>query len=520
MARITIINPSIEVSFWGFQHALPIYGKRATLPVASLPLLAALTPPEHEVELLDENVEPIDYDRLQESDIVGLTGLSVQRGRMREILAELKRRGVFTVVGGPWVTACEKSFAGLADVVFVGEAEETWPQFLEDWKHGRHQARYQPDHFTDLERVPVPRHDLLAMDQYLFGSVQMSRGCPFQCEFCDIAVTQGHRVRLKRSEQVIAELESLRRLGLEIVFLVDDNIMGDRRAMKPLLGDLAAWQKAHGYPMAFFVQASINLAEDAEMLRLLVETNVIAIFVGVESPNVQSLQETGKLQNVRKGVSLADRVRTIQQAGIEVWAGMVLGFDHDDAGIFAAHRQFAHDARLTYVMLGMLSAIPGTPLSSRLAAEGRLDPDQEAVFGTNVVPLGMSRETLRDGFIGLMCDLYQPNDYFSRFEALYLHDRIPLGRSCSQYWHRHPWRWLQAQTTHLLRSAALYRRLMRRVPDPGLRQTYRRCLRKVFRFRPDPVVIFMAVSKCIAHYHYYTMARRMADRQTQVCNTY
>src|SRR5437660_695250 len=174
--HVVLINPRFEVSYWGLEHALPLFGKRANLPVAALPLLAALTPPPHTVTLLDENVEPIDFDRVARADIVGVTGMSVQRFRMREILTELKRRGAFTAVGGPWVSVQEDYFGPLADVLFIGEAEETWPQFLSDWQQGRHRPRYEQDEKSDMTRVPTPRFDLLKMEHYLFGSMQFSRG--------------------------------------------------------------------------------------------------------------------------------------------------------------------------------------------------------------------------------------------------------------------------------------------------------------------------------------------------------
>jgi radical SAM superfamily enzyme YgiQ (UPF0313 family) len=196
MADIVLINPRFEVSYWGLEHALPLFGKRANLPVACLPLLAALTPVGHNVTLLDENVESIDFERVARADLVGVTGMSVQRFRMREILTELKQRGVFTVVGGPWITVQEDYFGPLADVIFVGEAEETWPRFLSDWKLGRHQTRYEQAEKSDMTQVPTPRFDLLKTERYAFGSLQFSRGCPFQCEFCDIIVTFGRRPRL------------------------------------------------------------------------------------------------------------------------------------------------------------------------------------------------------------------------------------------------------------------------------------------------------------------------------------
>ncbi|HNM85688.1 MAG TPA: cobalamin-dependent protein, partial [Mycobacterium sp.] len=186
MADIVLINPRFEMSYWGLEHALPLVGKKCNLPTACLPLLAALTPVGHRVSIVDENVEPIDYDRVSRADVVGLTGMTVQRGRMREILRELKARGVFTVVGGPWVSVQEDYFDGLADVIFVGEAETTWPRFLDEWTRGAHRRRYEQTEQTDMTRVPVPRYDLLKVKEYLFGSIQFSRGCPFQCEFCDI----------------------------------------------------------------------------------------------------------------------------------------------------------------------------------------------------------------------------------------------------------------------------------------------------------------------------------------------
>ena len=318
MADIVLINPRFEPSFWGMEHAMPLFGKRANLPVACLPLLAALTPAEHDVTLLDENVEPLDFDRLARADIVGVTGMIVQRFRMREILAELKKRGAFVIVGGPWVTVSEGYFDDLAEVIFVGEAEETWPLFLADWQRGRAARRYEQAAKTDMSRVPTPRFDLLKMEHYMFGSVQFSRGCPYQCEFCDIIVTFGRRPRLKTSAQIIAEIEALRAQKIFMAFVVDDNLIGNKKAIKVLLRDLIAWQRAHGYPMSFFTEASLDLAEDDELLDLMVQANFGAVFVGIESPNEASLRETKKLQNGRAGKTILERVHAIQNAGLEV----------------------------------------------------------------------------------------------------------------------------------------------------------------------------------------------------------
>jgi radical SAM superfamily enzyme YgiQ (UPF0313 family) len=520
IAEIVLINPRFEVSYWGLEHALPIVGKRANLPVACLPLLAALTPPGYRVTLLDENVEPIDFERVARADIVGITGMNVQRRRMRRILEELKALGVFTVVGGPWVTVNEDYFGDLADVIFVGESEESWPRFLKDWQQGRHQRRYEQAEKTDMTQVPVPRYDLLDMRHYLFGSVQFTRGCPFQCEFCDIIVTFGRRPRFKTSRQVIAELEALFALRMGIIFIVDDNLIGNKKAIKPLLADIIAWQKSQGYPLTFFTEASLDLAEDPELLELMVEANITTVFIGIESPNEDSLRETLKFQNVRPAGTLVERVRRVQKAGLEVWCGMIVGFDHDDTTIFAAQRAFLRESRILHAMIGMLSAIPKTPLYDRLAAEGRLDLEDESDFGTNVIPLQMTREELRDGYLQLMQDVYEPGAFFERLEELFLRDNIPVAAAMTRYWRAHFWSRTKGYLRNYLRSAFLYWRLMHGVPDAALRRQYRRRIVRLLKVRQDPVVLFSYLIKCAVHYHHYTMATQMAQRQSQIVNSF
>jgi radical SAM superfamily enzyme YgiQ (UPF0313 family) len=520
MADVVLVNPRFEVSYWGLEHALPLVGKRANLPVACLPLLAALTPPEHSVTLVDENVEALNWDRLARADIVGLTGMSVQRRRMREILTELKRRGAFTVVGGPWVSVQEDYFGDLADVIFVGEAEETWPRFLDDWEQGRQRPRYEQAAKTDMTRVPTPRFDLLKMHHYLFGSVQFSRGCPFQCEFCDIIVTFGRRPRLKTSAQVLAELEALRARHIDIAFIVDDNLIGNKKAVKALLRDLIAYQEANGYPFDFFTEASLDLAEDDELLRLMVDANIVSVFIGIESPNERSLRETRKFQNVRPAGTILERVHKVQRAGIEVWCGMILGFDNDDATIFDAQRRFLKEARIASAMVGMLSAIPKTPLHARLADEGRLDPSDEPEQGTNVIPSQLTREELRDGYVRVMQDVYEPAAYFGRLEDLYLKERMPFGAGVARYWRRHPWSWLKMQTKNLIGALVLFARLMRNIPEADLRREYRQRLWRLVKARPDPNLLMLYLFKCVMHYHQYTLARQMTAQAGRVVNSF
>ena len=298
MADIVLISPRFEPSFWGSDYALPMLDGKTLMPVMALPLLAALTPSEHNVTIIDENVQDIDWERCQRADIVGVTGMIVQRQRIREILVELKRRGVFTVLGGPWITVKPDDYPDLPEVIFLGEAEETWPQFLSEWKEGQHRACYEQAEKTDMATVPTPRYDLLPMRKYVCGSMQISRGCPFTCEFCDIIVMFGRRPRLKTSAQVIAELNGLLNAGKREVFVVDDNLIGNKKAIKPILRDIIAWQKQRGYPLNLTTEASIDLAEDDEMLELMVEANFESVFVGIESPNEDALRESKKISEL------------------------------------------------------------------------------------------------------------------------------------------------------------------------------------------------------------------------------
>jgi radical SAM superfamily enzyme YgiQ (UPF0313 family) len=517
MADIVLINPRFEISYWGLEHAMPFLGVKAILPVANLPLLAALTPPGHSVTLVDENVEAIDFARCARADIVGVTGMNVQRRRMKEIVAELKRQGVFTVVGGPWVTVQEDDLAGLADVLFTGEAEETWPRFLAEWSEGRHQTRYEQAERTDMATVPVPRLDLLRMQDYAFGSVQFSRGCPFECEFCDIIVTFGRRPRIKSSAQVLAELDALVAAGKRSAFIVDDNLIGNKKAIRAVLREVIVWQRRHGYPLMFATEASIDLAEDAELMQLMVDANVSNVFVGIETPNEAALRETKKIQNLRgRGGTMLEKVHRIQEAGMEVWCGIIVGFDNDDPGIFAAQRRFVQEARIVSAMVNMLVAIPRTPLYTRLASEGRLDLSEDAAafgaFGTNVLPRRLSREALRAGYVELMRALYAREAYFDRLDELYIKERLQLGRARSRYLRRHPLRWFRLNARLLAEAAAIFVLLMRGVPDRVLRREYRRRLLRLVRHRRDPEIIQTYAIKCAMHYHAHRMVQEMVSR--------
>jgi radical SAM superfamily enzyme YgiQ (UPF0313 family) len=520
MARICFINPRFETSFWGLNHGLPLLGKKANMPVLALPVLASLTPPEHEVVLMDENIEEIDFDSLRQFDIVGVTGMTVQRDRMRDILLELHARDIFTVVGGPWISVAENWFDGLVDAIFVGEAEETWPKFLAEWAQGLHQYRYEQAEKTDMAKVPLPRYDLVKFREYAMGCIQTSRGCPFQCEFCDIIVIFGRRPRIKTPEQVVAEVDAQHKLGARVIFLVDDNFIGNKKAAKVILRAIIEWQQRHGYPLAFFTEASLDLAEDDELMRLMAEAGMVAVFIGIESPDEEALRETKKYQNVRG--SLIERVRRVQDAGLEVYAGMIVGFDNDDETVFERQFEFLHQSRIIGAMAGMLSAIPKTPLYERLEAAGRLDnaAADDPRIATNIIPLHMTREQLRDGWLDLMDRLYDPENYFERFDELFIKGRIPLASAKMTWLRRHrPLGWLKIQVLTVLGALGMLVRVWTVPRTRPYRPVYARYLRKLLAARRPPRYLFQFAWKCILHTHFATMTRQMVRGETRLVNT-
>jgi radical SAM superfamily enzyme YgiQ (UPF0313 family) len=520
VADIVLINPKFEMSFWGLEAALPFLGKRANLPVGALPLLAALTPSPHSITIIDENVEEIDYERCRRADIVGVTGMSVQRHRIRRVLVRLKGMGCYTVVGGPWISVSEDDFGDLADVIFVGEAEETWPQFLADWSAGAAQARYQQNQKTDMSTVPTPRFDLLKMNRYAFGSIQFSRGCPFQCEFCDIIVIYGRKPRIKTHEQIIAELDALLTTKTSLVFVVDDNLIGNRKVMKGLLRHVGDWQRQRGYPFTFVTEASLDLSDDSEMMDLMVRANFNGVFVGIESIDERALRETKKTQNMRNSGTMVEKVERIQGAGLEVWAGMIVGFDSDAEDVFENQLAFVEAAQISVVMVGMLSAIPKTPLYARLEKERRLDLTDPPVHGTNVIPLKMNQKSLSSGYARLMMDLYEPRAFFTRVDRMWLAGPLRAEPGWRQYASTRPAARILKQARGWIEACVLAARLAVQMRDSALRNFYLRRFMGAIRHRPDGVLLRLYVIRCLMHYHLLVLSRQLRRDGAAPINTY
>ena len=411
--KIALVNPLFYPSYYSNDYLLPLLpgDKRVEMAGGGLPLLAALVPPVHEVEIFDENVEPLDFEELATFDIIGITGMIVQLKRMREILDELRDYTGILVVGGPYVSVDQDFFNGSCDVLFIGESEATWPSFLEKVANGEaHDVIYEQEERTDLTTLPLPRYDLVPADRYRVASLQFSRGCPFLCEFCDIITIFGRKPRTKTPQQVIAELEHIVSQGFRVVFLVDDNFIGNKKLARELLLELAPWQEERGWPLILVTEASINLADEPELMDLMYRANFRSVFIGIESPSAESLKETRKVQNVR-GDSLLDKVKRVRDAGFIIQGGFMVGFDSDGPDIFERQFEFIQQSQIAQAAVSILTAIPSTPLYKRLEESGRLRLND---LNTNFQPLQMSGDELRNGYLGLTKALYEPEAFFER----------------------------------------------------------------------------------------------------------
>ena len=514
---ICLINPRFEPSYWGFDFALPLYpgDKRSTMISGALSAVAGLCG-DHEVTIIDENVEDIDWDIVAAHDIVGVTGMIVQKERMGEILDRLRELPVCTVVGGPLVSVQEEAFVGRCDVRFVGEAETTWPRFLADHACGRATLeRYEQERPTDMTTVPRPRYDLLKVDRYASAAVQYSRGCPFQCEFCDIIVIYGRKPRVKTPQQLIDELDELRRAGFHSAFIVDDNFIGDRKKAKALLERIVPWMEEHGYPLRLTTEASIDLANEPDLLELMYRANFRSVFIGIETPRLESLAETKKFQNVR-GDSLEAKLARIQEAGLDINAGFIVGFDHDDKQIFEDQFRFIQDNGITLAMVGMLQAIPRTPLWERLEREGRLVKDDPSL---NIVPRQMTRDELRQGYWDLVTRLYAPEAFLERSARVfksesYVTRRAEICRRAGEG------KRLPTLAYGLLLMWALVGALVR---DGSLWSVGMAYARHYFGRRSAgrcPIVGFAQfMSRCVTHWHFYKFTREATAGRLRAYNT-
>ena len=403
--RITLINPKVPESFWSFKWAVNsiLPGKRALNPPLGLATLAALTPSHWQVEIVDENVEPVPMNPA--ADIIGIGGMSVQTPRQRELIAYYRRQGYYVVVGGAAASLTPEKFEGLADSVISGEAEYIWPAFCRDFEAGAAGPLYRETGTVNLADSPTPRFDLLKLPYYANATLQYSRGCPYSCEFCDIIVMFGRKPRMKSPEQIGRELDVLREMGIHSVFFVDDNMIGNKKKAKELLRYITGYQERHGKPFSFGTEVSINLSQDEELLAAMRTANFNWVFIGIESPDPASLKETGKSQNLREDMLVS--IRRLYSRGIEVLAGFIIGFDNDTPDSFEQQYRFIRDSGIATAMIGLLAAMPKTPLYERLEREGRVreidDESDNTRARSNVI-----HKTMSDDLIArLYADVYR-----------------------------------------------------------------------------------------------------------------
>jgi radical SAM superfamily enzyme YgiQ (UPF0313 family) len=415
--NVLLVYPRNPDTFWSFKHVLKFVSKKAAFPPLGLLTVAAMLPPEWKLKLVDLNVSDLGDDELRRADFVFLSGMIVHRQSAHEIAARCAALGKTVVAGGPLFTTGHQDFPEIRHFV-LGEAEDVIGQLVADMERGALQPVYHAAEWPDVRKAPVPRWNLIRMADYVSMPVQFSRGCPFNCEFCDIVVMSGRVPRTKDPAQVVRELEALRLAGWkDMVFIVDDNFIGNRRRTRELLLALIEWRSRVGPKMGFLTEASVNLADNGELCELMVEAGFKKVFLGIETPSDSGLEECGKTQNRKR--DLADAVRTLQRAGLEVMGGFIVGFDSDPPDIFARQFEFIQRIGVVTAMVGLLTALPQTALYRRLAREGRLlaetcgnNTDAAVNFVTR-----LDREFISSGYKDLMRKLYAPDHYYRRIRA-------------------------------------------------------------------------------------------------------
>jgi radical SAM superfamily enzyme YgiQ (UPF0313 family) len=455
--KALLVYPEFPDTYWSFRHALTFEGKRSAFPPLGLLTVSAMLPAHWERRLVDMNVRKLKRADIEWADVVLASAMIVQKESLERVVRICKELGKRVVVGGPYVSTSAEQLPE-ADHIFSGEAETTLPEFLRDLEQGCARPFYKAVERPGLNLTPAPHFELAELNRYSAMSVQYSRGCPFQCEFCDIIEIYGRVPRTKTNEQMLEELDALKRLGWRgLVFIVDDNFIGNKRNVKKLLPDLIEWSERHGTPFSFITEASVNLAEDDELLEMMRQANFRRVFLGIETPVEESLKEAQKGQNTRR--DLLESVRKIQSYGMEVMAGFIVGFDHDPEDIFERQIRFIRESAIPLAMVGLLTALPDTQLWRRLKREGRLleeSTGNNTDGSLNFIPR-METARLIEGYKKILRTIYSPSEYYRR------------ALDCLSFMRRdRP----EPRRTHLINDMAAFMRvaLALGVRDPGRRE--------------------------------------------------
>ena len=416
--KILLVYPAYPDTFWSFRHALKLVSKKACFPPLGLLTVASMLPEEWEKKLVDINVSPLRDEDIRWADYVFVSAMAVQKPSAVEVISRCNRLHVKVVAGGPLFTTANEEFDGV-DHLVLGEAEVTLAPFINDLKNGRAKRVYASDDRPTLDATPVPMWSLIKMKHYATMNIQYSRGCPFDCEFCDIVFLNGHHPRTKSAEQVLNELEALYNRGWRSsVFIVDDNFIGNKKKLKSeILPAMTEWSKKKGHPFPFCTEASINLADDEDLMKLMADAGFNRVFIGIETPNEDSLNECNKTQNTDR--DMASSVKKLQNHGFEVQGGFIVGFDSDPASIFRSQINFIQKTGIVAAMVGLLNAPKGTRLYQRLKKENRLVDNfsgDNTDCSLNFVPK-MNPDVLVNGYRHILNTIYSPKHYYGRIST-------------------------------------------------------------------------------------------------------
>ncbi len=433
--KVLFVYPQYPNTFWSFKYALKFISKKASLPPLGLLTVAAMLPQGWEKKLVDMNIESLSDSDLKWADYVFISAMNIQKKSADEVIRKCNQMGVKVVAGGPLFTSTPEEYQHV-DHLVLNEAEITLPLFLEDLKNGQAKHTYTSGKWGDMTSVPIPDWKLVKMEKYASANIQYSRGCPFNCDFCNITVLYGRKPRTKATSQIIAELESLYQHGWRGgVFFVDDNFIGNRRKLKrETLPAIIDWMERNGYPFPLNTEASIDLADDEELMGLMTRAGFDTVFIGIETPHEESLEECSKTQNKRR--NMMESVKKMQRAGLEVQAGFIVGFDSDPANIFEKVISFIQESGIATAMVGLLNAPRGTKLFQRLMKEGRLLKDatgDNTDYSINFIPK-MNQEALIRGYHRIVDTIYSPKHYYARVKRfLKEYRRPPKNKAASHF---------------------------------------------------------------------------------------
>lgn len=431
--RVLLVSAATPDTFWSYKHVLPFISKKACFPPLGLLTVAAMLPDTWDLKLIDLNVTSLTDAQLRWADYVFVSAMLAQIASARDVIGRCRRLGRTVVAGGPLFTTGHARFPEVRHFV-LGEAEDVMPALVTDMESGDLKEIYRSQERPDIRQTPVPRWDLIRFKDYAVMPLQFSRGCPFNCEFCDIIVMNGRIPRLKTTDQMIRELDSLVDAGwTDPIFIVDDNFIGNKAKVKAFLRELIAWEQRRHLRLQFTTEASLNLADDQELLDLMVRAGFKKVFIGIETPEVDSLLECAKVQNAKRDMLTA--VKIMQRSGLEVMGGFIIGFDSDKPNIFERQINFIQEAGVVTAMVGLLQALPGTRLFSRLEREGRIlhEPSGNNVEASLDFIPKLDRRVLVEGYRSLVKRLYTPSVYYQRI-LTFLREYRPQGQSIHLTW--------------------------------------------------------------------------------------